>query len=71
MSKGKEHKKYEFGAKGSLVLTKNSGIIFGAMGFERNIYDGHTLDPVINQVEELRGVRPEVGICDRGYRGCQ
>lgn len=69
MSKGKEHKKYEFGSKGSIVLTKNSGIIVGAMSFEKNVYDGHTLESVIEQVEALRGIRPKVGICDRGYRG--
>jgi len=69
MSKGKEHKKYEFGAKASIVTTKNSGIIVGAQSFSENIYDGHTLDTVLNQVKELRGERPEIGICDRGYRG--
>lgn len=69
MSKGKEHKKYEFGAKASIVTTKNSGIIVGALSFSKNIYDGHTLDKVFKQVAELRGERPEIGLCDRGYRG--
>lgn len=69
LSKGKEHKKYEFGAKASIVTTKNSGIIVGALSFAKNTYDGHTLDPVLKQVERLRGKRPEIGICDRGYRG--
>jgi len=45
ISKGKEHKKYEFGNKSGIVLTKNSGIIVGAMAFEGNPYDGHTLLP--------------------------
>ena len=40
--KGKEHKKYEFGNKVSLVRLWN-GIIIGAMSF-RNEYDGHTID---------------------------
>ena len=69
LSKGKEHKKYEFGAKASIVTTKNSGIIVGALSFAKNTYDGHTLDPVLKQVERLRGKMPEIGICDRGYRG--
>ncbi len=69
ISKGKEHKKYEFGSKVSITTTKNSGIIVGALNFSKNIYDGHTLDKVLDQVESLRGTRPEVGICDRGYRG--
>lgn len=32
ISKGKEHKKYEFGNKASFVKT-NSGVIVGGMGF--------------------------------------
>ena len=43
ISKGKEHKNYEFGNKVSLVHTQNTGVIVGALGF-RNEYDGHTLD---------------------------
>ncbi len=69
ISKGKEHKKYEFGAKASLVLTKNSGIIVGACSHDKNQYDGHTLPEVIEQTSRLVGRAPEVGICDRGYRG--
>ena len=69
ISKGKEHKKYEFGAKASLVLTKNSGIIVGACSHDTNQYDGHTLPEVIAQTARLVGRAPEVGICDRGYRG--
>ena len=69
ISKGKEHKKYEFGSKASLVSTRDSGIIVGALGFKNNVYDGHTLNRVLNQVTELRGERPEIGLCDRGYRG--
>lgn len=44
--KGKEHKKYEFGNKVSIVYTQTTGVIVGAMGF-RNEYDGHTLEPVL------------------------
>src|SRR5690606_37354830 len=42
ISKGKEHKKYEFGNKVSIVKTQNTGVIVGAMGV-RNEFDGHTL----------------------------
>lgn len=69
IGKGKAHKKYEFGAKASVTITKTHGIILGAMSFQENIYDAHTLDGVLKQVESLRGVRSKVGICDRGYRG--
>lgn len=67
ISKGKEHKLYEFGNKVSVGWTAN-GVIVGALGF-RNEYDGHTLDKSIEQVERLRGIAPENGIGDRGYRG--
>lgn len=67
ISKGKEHKPYEFGNKVSIGRT-GTGVIVGAMSF-RNEYDGHTLDKAIEQVERLRKKSPENGICDRGYRG--
>ena len=67
ISKGKEHKPYEFGNKASFGWTA-SGIIVGALGF-RNEYDGHTLDKSIEQVERLRESPPENGIGDRGFRG--
>ena len=51
--KGKEHKKYEFGNKVSIVRLWN-GIIIGAMAF-RNEYDGHTIDRAREQVHRLYG----------------
>jgi IS5 family transposase len=69
IGKGKEHKKYEFGSKASIALTKNSGIIVGALAFAGNPYDGHTIKEVLKQTNELRGSLPEAVICDRGYRG--
>ena len=41
----------------------------GALGFKDNPYDGHTLDPQLEQVERLTGGLPKVGVVDRGYRG--
>jgi len=69
ISKGKEHKKYEFGSKASIVMTKNSGIIVGAYSLEKNDYDGHTLPKALDQCQQLRGSRPKVAIADRGYKG--
>ena len=68
ISKGKDHKKYEFGTKASIVLTKNTGIIVGAMNIH-NQYDGHSLPDVLEQTEKLTGRRPKAAIVDRGYRG--
>ena len=68
IAKGKEHKKYEFGNKVSVAVTKTTGVIVGAMSF-RNPYDGHTLGAVLDQHEELTGARAETATGDRGYRG--
>jgi IS5 family transposase len=68
ISKGKEHKKYEFGNKVSVVYTQNTGVIVGAKSF-RNEYDGHTLEPSLQQVEKLTGKAPRTASVDRGYRG--
>jgi IS5 family transposase len=69
VSKGKEHKKYEFGAKASLVVGKNGGVILGAYSLPENDYDGHALEPTLEQVERVAGYRPAVAIGDKGFRG--
>ena len=67
VSKGKEHKKYEFGNKVSLIRSV-TGIILGAMSF-RNEYDGHTVEASLEQAERLTGRKIKVLAGDRGYRG--
>ena len=69
ISKGKEHKKYEFGNKVSIVRLWN-GIIIGALSF-RNEYDGHTIDRAKEQVERIYGRKVKYLAGDRGYRGQQ
>lgn len=69
IAKGKEHKKYEFGCKVGIALTKTTGIIVGSLSFKENTYDGHTLKPILKQTEILTGKRPEAAIMDRGGRG--
>ena len=68
ISKGKEHKRYEFGNKVSIVHTQHTGVIVGAKSF-RNEYDGHTLEASLQQVEKLTGRAPHTASVDRGYRG--
>lgn len=68
ISKGKEHKQYEFGNKSSFAYTRKSGIIVGAMAIEGNLYDGHTLEPQLEQVKELTGGKIRKAIVDRGYK---
>lgn len=67
--KGKETKKFEFGNKTGIVLTKTTKIVVGAIAFENNPYDGHTLEEHLKQTEYLTGRTPKIGIVDRGYRG--
>ena len=67
ISKGREHKKYEFGNKVSLIRSV-TGIILGAMSF-RNEYDGHTVEASLEQAEQLTGRKIKVLAGDRGYRG--
>ena len=69
MSKGKDHKKYEFGTRASLAKTRDSNILIGALAFEKNHYDGHTLPEAFAQVERILGHIPKICLADRGYRG--
>lgn len=69
IAKGKEHKKYEFGTKASLALTKTSGILVAAVAHAQNVYDGHTLPEVLEAAEVVQGRRALRAIVDRGYRG--
>ena len=67
IGKGKEHKKYEFGNKVS-VIRSATGIILGAQSF-RNEYDGHTIAASLAQVERLTRRKIKILAGDRGYRG--
>ncbi len=69
MSKGKEHKKYEFGSKASLLKTLTTNVIVGAMNFEENVHDSKTLQPTLDQYERLTGQEAEEVYLDRGYPG--
>jgi IS5 family transposase len=69
ISKGKVHKKYEFGCKVSIVTTSKSNWIVGVQAIHGNPFDGHTLIGAIDQMEELTGARPVDAYVDMGYRG--
>ena len=68
ISKGKAHKKYEFGGKASVASTSRGGWFVGAMALHGNPYDGHTLTKAIDQVGRI-AVLPNDVFVDRGYRG--
>ena len=68
ISKGKAHKRYEFGCKVSVAATSKGGWFLGAMAVHGNPYDGHTLKDALKQVKRV--IRePEHAFVDMGYRG--
>ena len=69
ISKGKAHKRYEFGVKASFATTNDTGYIVGARSYPGNPYDGHTLEDQLQQVEIITGLKPTHCYVDRGYRG--
>ena len=69
LSKGKAHKRYEFGVKATFATTSRTGFVLGARSLPGNPYDGHTLAEQLEQVQILTGIQPERCFVDRGYRG--
>ena len=69
ISKGKAHKRYEFGCKVSVTTTSRDNWVVGIKAVHGNPYDGHTLGGVIDQIERGTGWKPKEAYCDRGYRG--
>ncbi|MDL5046153.1 transposase [Oscillatoria amoena NRMC-F 0135] len=66
---GKHYSEEGRPAKASVALDTGSGLIVGALSFRGNPYDGHTLEPTLNQIQSITGSRPGTAIVDRGYRG--
>jgi IS5 family transposase len=69
ITKGKLHKKYEFGCKVAFTTTAHDNWIVGAQAHHDNPYDGATLAPALQQVKALTGVKPTEAVVDQGYRG--
>jgi IS5 family transposase len=71
IAKGKAHKQYEFGNKVGLVTTSNKGkkIILGIKAFLQTPYDGHTIEPLLEQMETGGQQLPKELVYDRGGKG--
>jgi transposase, IS5 family len=73
IGKGKARAPYEFGCKVSIAtpVTKPKGgqFVLHAQALHGNPYDGHTLGPVIAELEQLTGVETRRIHVDKGYRG--
>ncbi|MDR2971211.1 MAG: IS5 family transposase [Bacteroidales bacterium] len=71
IAKGKAHKQYEFGNKGGLIngWQKRWKIILSIKAFLGNPYDGHTIEPLLNQMIENDIRLPKELAYDRSGKG--
>ena len=69
ISKGKAHKRYEFGQKVAVASTNRGNWMVAARMLPDNPYDGHTLAETLRVVERVTGVGPTDVYVDKGYRG--
>ena len=73
IGKGKARAPYEFGCKVSIAtpVTKPKGgqFVLHAKALHGNPFDGHTLGPVIAELEQLTGIETRRIHVDKGYRG--
>ena len=71
ISKGKAHKQYEFGNKVGLITTGKQGhkVIVSVKAFLGNLFDGHTIEPLLHQMETNKLKFPKEIIYDRGGKG--
>jgi IS5 family transposase len=73
IGKGKAHAPYEFGCKVSIATSatapRGGQFVLHAKALHGNPYDGHTLGPMISDLEALTGVETRRVHVDKGYRG--
>ena len=69
ISKGKAHKRYEFGQKVSLATTNRGNWFVAALLCKGNPYDGHTLKRTLARVESNTATALSDVYVDKGYRG--
>jgi IS5 family transposase len=69
ISKGKAHKRYEFGQKIALATSNRGNWIVGVQLCSGNPYDGHTLSSTLENVTKNTGLEVTAAYVDKGYRG--
>ena len=69
ISKGKAHKRYEFGQKVAIATTNGDNWIVASQLMTNNPYDGHTLAETLAAVESVTGISVTDAYVDKGYRG--
>lgn len=69
ISKGKAHKRYEFGQKVAIATTNGGNWVVASRLVPNNPYDGHTLAETLTAIESITGVSVTDAYVDKGYRG--
>ncbi|NOX59426.1 MAG: IS5 family transposase, partial [Planctomycetes bacterium] len=69
ISKGKAHKRYEFGQKAAVATTNRSNWFVAARLMKGNPYDGHAPGETLAAVESVTDVAITDAYVDKGYRG--
>jgi len=69
ISKGKAHKRYEFGCKVPVVTTSRGNWVLDIDAVHGSPYDGHTLKSSLESAEANAGYKIGRAFCDLGYRG--
>jgi IS5 family transposase len=69
ISKGKAHKRYEFGQKVAVATTNGGNWVVASRLMTNNPYDGHTLAETLAVVASITDVAITDAYVDKGYRG--
>jgi IS5 family transposase len=71
IAKGKAHRQYEFGNKAGLITGGRRGIkiILAINAFLENLFDGHTIEPLLNQMTDNDIQLPQELVYDRSGKG--
>ena len=69
ISKGKAHKRYEFGQKVAIATTNGDNWVVASRLMENNPYDGHTLAETLAAVESVPRSTITDAYVDKGFRG--
>jgi len=69
IAKGKAHKQYEFGNKIGLAINPRALIVLAIDAFKGNPHDSTTIEPLLNQMQQLHNYLPQEVVYDRGGKG--